>query len=129
MKKTGKLMIALLLLLVTAAACHYDWIAPEDVAPVDPGEEVSFAAGILPIFNDNNNCTACHKGGGVSPDLTSGNAYAQINKSKYINTATPGESLLYKAVAPGQGMAGHKTITPAQAALLLAWISQGAKNN
>lgn len=128
MKKTGK-FLAIAFLILMAAACQYDFIVPEETTPVDPGTEISFASQVLPIFTTNNNCTLCHKSGGKSPDLTAGNAYAQINTAKYINKATPDQSLLYKAVAPGQGFAGHKTVTADQAALILGWIQQGAKNN
>lgn len=122
--------IALLVIsVVMVMSCQYDFIAPDDAPPVDPGIEVSFDTQILPIFTDNNNCTACHKPGGKSPDLTAANAYAQINSSKYINLTAPDQSLIYKAIAPGGGFAGHKTVTSAQAALILVWIQQGAKNN
>lgn len=128
MKKTGKLL-AIAFLILMAAACQYDFIVPEETIPVEPGTEISFATQVLPIFTDNNNCTLCHKTGGTSPDLTAGKAYTQLNTAKYINKAAPEQSLLYKAVAPGQGFAGHKTVTAAQAALILGWIQQGAKNN
>ncbi len=128
MKKTGKLL-AIAFLFLMAAACQYDFIVPEEIIPVEPGTEISFTSQVLPIFTTNNNCTMCHKAGGKSPELTADKAYAQINTSKYINRATPDQSLLYKAVAPGQGFAGHKTVTASQAALILGWIQQGAKNN
>ncbi len=124
--KRGKLAMVLVAVMLTAVACHYDWIAADETV-VDPGQEVSFAVSILPIFSEN--CTACHKAGKVSPDLTAGNAFNQINTSRYINTGSPEQSLIYRAVAPGLSSPGHKTITASQAALLLAWISQGAKNN
>lgn len=125
--KRGKFAILLVAVLLMAAACHYDWIAADAAAPIDPDQEVSFSATILPLFSEN--CTSCHKGGGVAPNLTPESAYSQISTSKYINTGSPGQSLIYRAVAPGMSLPGHKTLTSSQAALLLAWISQGAQNN
>jgi mono/diheme cytochrome c family protein len=116
-----------MMLLLMTGSCYYDWVAVEEPAPVDPGQEVSFSASILPIFSDH--CAGCHKAGGVKPNLTAASAYSQINTAKYINTGSPAQSLIYKAVAPGLSAPGHKTLTASQASLLLAWISQGAKNN
>jgi len=130
-----KKVIFLLMLATATEGCLYDHVVsniPEtddttgikDTTAI-PG--VSFATQIQPIFNDN--CISCHKSGGKSPNLTSGSAYVQINKSKYINIASPSQSLLYRMIVPGGGSGGHKTVTTAQAALILTWIQQGAKNN
>lgn len=107
--------------------CVYDFIAPEESDEVDPGVQISFATQILPVFTAN--CVLCHKAGGTSPDLSAGNAYASINSSKFINISTPSQSLLYRRVTPSGGFSGHPTFSTTQAALLLAWIQQGAKNN
>ncbi len=120
-------VILVLLLIYSLDGCIYDFIAPEKTTPVDTTATISFASQIQPIFTEN--CILCHKTGNLTPDLTSGNAYNQINSSKYINTASPAQSLLYRRITSGGGFTGHKTVTSAQAALILAWIQQGAKNN
>jgi len=107
--------------------CVYDFIAPEAVEPVDPGTPIGFAAQIQPLFTAG--CISCHKTGSTAPDLTSGNAYNAINTSKYINTSSPAQSLLYRRVVASGGFTGHPGLNASQAALLLAWIEQGAKNN
>jgi hypothetical protein len=109
--------------------CYYDWIVPEEVPTIPDDVEVSFAQSILPIFNTGNNCTACHRSGGTSPDLTTANAYNQLNTSKYINLTTPEESAIYKVPNASAAKQHHKVYTAQQAALVLAWIKQGAKNN
>lgn len=126
--KIIKLLFGILFLVAILGACKYDFIVPEDILVIDPDDpdapEVSFAADILPIFN---NCTACHDTGGQSPDLTTGNAYNSINSNRYINKETPEESKIYTEPAP---TGKHpKKYTAAQSALILGWIAQGAKNN
>ena len=88
----------------------------------------SFADEIIPIWNDNNNCTSCHNGG-QAPDLRAANAYASVNTTRYINSATPEESKIYKYCSPETTTHTRKKYNSAQAALVLAWIQQGAKNN
>jgi len=128
MKKL-KIFFLLSLMMIGLGSCIYDWVAEEEVPPIDGGTEISFSTQILPIFNSGNNCTSCHKPGRTSPDLTAANAYSQINQSKYINTANPAESLIYKVPSPNGTTHRHKTYTASEAALILAWIQQGAKNN
>ena len=130
--KTIKIAILFLMLAWGSESCVYDFIASNDLGTDDTTGTtdtltVSFATQIQPIFN--NNCISCHKSGGPSPNLTSGSAYSQINRSKYINITSPSQSLLYRRLAPGGGYSGHKKVTDAQAALVLSWIKQGAKNN
>ncbi len=128
MKKSIRLLLASLLV-VLATGCIYDWVVPEEVPEVPVGVEISFADQILPIFTTGNNCTSCHRSGGTPPDLTAANAYSQINTAKYINRSTPAESGIYKVPAPSSTTHRHKVYTAQQAALILAWIEQGAKNN
>ena len=116
-------------MMLLLGGCIYDWVVPPEVPEIPEDVEISFANEILPIFNTGNNCTACHRTGGQTPDLTESNAYNSINSAKYINPTTPEESLIYKVPAPGSSGHRHKVYTEQQAALILAWIKQGAKNN
>ncbi|SMO43637.1 hypothetical protein SAMN06265379_101799 [Saccharicrinis carchari] len=126
--KILKILFGLVMLMFLFGACKYDFIVPEEIPVVDPdGSEISFSTDILPIFNNGNNCTACHKTGGQAPDLTSGRAYNALNSARYINTTTPEDSRIYSV--PDPGSSHYKKYTAAQAALVLGWISQGAKNN
>jgi hypothetical protein len=121
------LFIAVMMLFMTG--CIYDWIVPEEVPDIPGDVEISFAEEILPIFTTGNNCTSCHRAGGTPPDLSAANAYNQINTAKYINRAAPAESGIYKVPGPNSSSHRHKIYTAQQAALLLVWIEQGAKNN
>lgn len=122
--KNIKIAFLLLMIMTGLQGCIYDFIAPPELPPIDPDTEIIYATQIQPIFN--NSCILCHKSGGTSPDLTAGNSYAQINTSKYINTGSPSQSLLYKRV--DGTFSGHPTLSAAQAALILVWIQQGALN-
>ncbi len=128
MKRSLRLIIPILLV-AFLSGCIYDWVVPEDVPDIPNDVEISFAGQIVPIFTTGNNCTSCHRSGGTPPDLTAANAYNQINTAKYINRSTPVESGIYKVLAPSSTTHRHKIYTAQQAALILAWIEQGAKNN
>jgi hypothetical protein len=126
--KKRTILFVLILYTIFLNGCIYDFVAPEkDLNPVDTSVVISFAAEIQPAFTAS--CVLCHKTGGTAPDLTAGNAYASINSSKYINASSPAQSLIYRRSSTSGGFSGHPTLTSAQAALLLGWIQQGAKNN
>jgi hypothetical protein len=124
--KTFTSLTAILMLLsLIMSSCEYEFI---EVDLPDPNIPVNFSSDILPIFNANNNCTACHKTGGTSPDLTTDRAYNSIVPS-LINTANPELSKIYVYPNPSSPNHGFKKYTQVQAALVLAWITQGAENN
>jgi hypothetical protein len=124
-----KIIFGLLILFIVFGwqGCIYDFVAPDITAQVDTSVTISFAAQIQPIFTAN--CVLCHKAGSNALDLTAGNAYNNINSSKYINIAAPAQSLLYRRIIASGGFTGHFNLPTDQAALLLGWIQQGAKNN
>lgn len=124
--KTLKLF-AVILVALLFSQCKYDFIVPEEVIdPDDPDvEDVSFATEVAPIFTSID-CTACHKTGATSPDLTSANAYSAI-VPKYVDLDNPEESEIYTKPSPS---GSHpKKYSEAQAALILTWITQGAQDN
>ena len=122
-KRTIFLILILFSLLI--AGCKYDFILPVPVVPVTGN--VSFATQVLPIFTTEN-CISCHKTGGQSPDYTSANAYASIVPN-LVNLSTPNQSIIY--VYPGPTTSTHtwKKLTAGEDAIILQWITQGAKNN
>jgi hypothetical protein len=130
MKNMKKRIILFVLILysISQNGCIYDFVAPEeDTNPVDTSVVISFATQIQPAFTAS--CILCHKTGSTAPDLTAGNTYASINTSNYINASSPAQSLIYRRSSTSGGFSGHVTLPSAQAALLLGWIQQGAKNN
>ncbi len=131
--KILKFILAVIVVALLFGGCKYDFIVPEKIPVIDPddpdAEQISFSEDILPIFNDNNNCTSCHKTGGQIPDLTSANAYSSLNTTRYLNSSSPEESRIYSVPAPTTSTHTHKKYSAAQAALVLAWIQQGVENN
>jgi hypothetical protein len=109
-------------------ACTYDFIAEEELPPVDPTVTISFSTQIAPIFTSEG-CIACHKAGSQAPDLTSSNAYNSIKTMNLANTATPESSIIYTKPNPSTTPVHYKKYTAAEAQLVLTWIQQGAKNN
>ena len=52
-------------------------------------EVVSFSADIQPIFNEGCNNAGCHATGGIAPDLTPANAYADLFAKNLIDLVNP----------------------------------------
>lgn len=106
-------------------ACDYKKI---EVDELDPGKIVSFSTEVVTIFNNNDNCTSCHRPGRTQPDLTTDNAYNSI-VPRLVNLADPESSKIYDYPHPISSGHGYKKYNLEQASLVLAWIRQGAENN
>jgi hypothetical protein len=128
--KALKFIFLISIVAVCLGSCTYDFIVPEEVPVINPddpnAEQISFSSAIAPIFESK--CVSCHKTGGQSPDLSSGNAYSSISSTRYLNTSAAEESLIYTKASP-DGTGSHPKYSAAEAATVLGWIQQGAKNN
>ena len=122
--KKHPIFLILVLFSLAMGSCKYDFILPEEVGPIS---NVSFATQVAPIFSTGDKCTSCHKPGATAPDLTAANAFAQI--SGLINTTTPEESIIYSFPAPSTNTHNWKKYSAGEAAIVLKWIEEGAKNN
>ncbi len=131
--KILKLLLAVFVVTLLFSQCRYSFIIPEEVVVIDPDDpdapQVSFASDIVPIFNDGNLCTSCHTTGKQTPDFTADKAFASINSSRYINSTSPEESKIYLYANPNSATHMQKKYSATQAATILLWIQQGAKNN
>jgi len=125
MKKSTIFLISLLFALFVNG-CKYDFILPEIVPPITG--PVKFSTQVVPIFSAGNKCTACHNTGGTAPDLTAANAFAQIVPD-LVNLGTPASSKIYSFPAPATGTHSWKKYSAGEAAIILAWITEGAKDN
>jgi hypothetical protein len=123
--KKHSIFFAIILVSLLFTGCKYDFILPEEVPPVDPNVPVLFAAEVAPIFTTNT-CTQCHKPGSQSPDLTQSKVYSEL-VPKYVNTSSPETSIIL--VHPGSANHSQAKFTQSQLSVILAWITQGAKNN
>ena len=124
MKKFILLIIALLGIMAWQS-CQYEWLDPVDYVPPPPGDTLSYSGDIQPIFD--RGCTSCHSTGGVPPDLTPANSYAQLFSNNLIDVTTPHNSILYIEVAEGGSM--NKYTQPGDADMIEDWIGKGALNN
>lgn len=109
------------------SSCQYEFIEP-DKPNIDPNVEIKFAQEIATIFNSNSNCTSCHRTGATPPDLTADRAYNAIVPA-LVNLANPEESIIYWYAHPYSTTHNWKKYTLTEAARILNWIKQGAKNN
>jgi hypothetical protein len=127
MKSRQIFAILTLLLAGLLTSCEYEVIVP-DVPFIDPEVPVKFSEQIAPIFSAGNACTACHKTGSTPPDLTADRAYNAIVPA-LVNTADPESSSIYWYAHPNSSSHSWKKYSAAEAAIILEWIKQGAKNN
>jgi len=115
---------------VLVGGCVYDFIVPEQIPVIDPedpnAEQISFSTDIQAIFDSK--CISCHTTGKQLPDLSAANAYSSLNSTRYINSSSPAQSNIYTRANPSN-TDSHPKYSEAEAALVLIWIQQGAKNN
>ncbi|MGB5481324.1 MAG: hypothetical protein WBM91_09610 [Eudoraea sp.] len=137
MKKILKLIskAAVITLMLSLSSCYYDELQEiiVEVPDLPEGVEVSFRTDVEPIFSeDSNDCTACHNGTGLNPDLRTGSAYNAIVPD-YVNDndIEDAENSEFYQNLPG---IGHPIDTGFeldvdQLSQIKGWISQGAQNN
>ena len=123
--KKSPIFLILILFALFINSCKYDFILAKEVPPITG--PVSFSTQVEPIFTTDK-CIDCHNNGGQSPNLTTGSAYAQIVPG-LINATTPESSIIYSFPAPTTTTHTWKKYSAADAAIVLAWIKDGAKNN
>jgi len=131
MKLTRIFQLATVMFFVSLlASCEYDFVKPEaGPTPPDPTDIMSFKDDVAPIW-DANNCTSCHKSGGISAlDLTAANAYNSLTTRGMYSTTSPETSKIYTYPHPATGSHSKKYSSETEAQIILLWIQQGAKNN
>ena len=121
MKKLFKIVLVSSLALF-CFSCYYNEFPEEEDIIIDPEEEISFANDILPIFADNN-CTECHNGGSVNPDLRPDNAFSSLVPN-YVTAFDSASSVLYNILDEG-----HRNLSNDELALIEGWIDRGAEDN
>jgi hypothetical protein len=83
----------------------------------------SFATDVMLVLNT---CNTCHTHG-WTPSTTASTFYTNLLNSGYINPTTPTSGKIYIKLS-GVHPSGS-TVTAAQKAVVLAWITEGSKNN
>lgn len=116
-------------------SCEYDYIEftepptppPPDTNDTTPVHKISFALAIEPIFVEAT-CTNCHNGG-LTLDLSTGNAYNSIMSNVLAIPYEPTNSEIYTYPHPVSGSHNTKYQNTAQADSIYLWIWQGALDN
>jgi len=120
--KKHSIFLILILLSLFIGGCKYDFIIPVETPVIDNGgKPISFATQVVPILADK--CISCHATQVPLMDATA--AYAQL-VPQYASTASSESSKLYINASSGNHYA---KVSATQAALILTWIKEGAKNN
>jgi hypothetical protein len=83
----------------------------------------SFATDVMPVLNL---CNTCHTHG-WTPSTTASTFYTNLLNSGYINATTPTSGKIYTKLSGSHP--GGSTVSAAQKAAVLAWITEGSKNN
>jgi hypothetical protein len=123
-------LVAFAILVSLFTACEYEFVEPKKAAPiVPPGDTVSFSLHIVPIWNNSNKCTSCHKNGGTAPNLLPDAAYSSLTSMELIDKANPVNSKIYYYPNPTSSNHSYKKYTADEAEAVLLWIKDGAKNN
>jgi hypothetical protein len=128
--KTKIIMLAIVTLVVTMSGCYKTVTVLEDNTPTVT-KTVSFSKDLTPILTTNCAKSGCHNGS-VAPNLTEASAYNALVNGNYLSTATPEKSEVYlwltgkEAATMPLGASNNPSNVNG---LMLAWITQGAKNN
>lgn len=125
MKTIFKTIVCLLSLTVMLSACYYDEVAGFEGLP----SNVSFKNDVSPIFTSNCTATGCHDAQGSHvPSLVIEKSYNALLTGQYVNITEPERSRIYMEIESG-GMPPSGPLSVSQKKIILAWITEGAKNN
>ena len=126
-----KAVTALFLLAATIfflSGCYKDKTVILDEAAVT--KTVSFSKDLIPILNKSCNTSGCHSSGGQTPNLAEANAFNSLSVGNYYSKSAPESSLIYLKLTGKKGTPMPVSgVNKEYAALVLAWIKQGANNN
>ena len=129
-KKTIIGLIAVMQLVLIINSCTKTTTVPIDNSPAIT-TTVSFSKDIQPILAKSCALSGCHSGT-IAPNLSDATAYTALVNGSFLNTTTPANSVVYlwltgkEAITMPAGAANNPSNINA---LMLAWITQGAKNN
>ena len=126
MKKKLSYLVIALILATGINACYYDEVATFEGLPTN----VSLKNDVQLIFDRDCTMSGCHDAlPSHDPSLTAENAYSDLTSGGYVNTNDPENSILYLSVNGGGMPAGRAPLSENDKKIILAWITEGAKNN
>ncbi len=110
------------------AGCYKDKTVP--LSGPDITRTISFTKDLIPMFNKSCNASGCHNAGGQAPNLSEANAFSALAAGNYFDKNAPESSILYLKMTGKRGTPMPVSgVNKDYAALVLAWIKQGAGNN
>ncbi len=117
-----KILIVFLFFMGVLSSCEKEYfVAP----PFDPNASVSFANDLQPIFTAKCIASGCHNGA-ISPNLTAGQAYANLLDKGLVDTLNPKLSILMIKLNTNMPIG---KLPAADINKFLTWITQGAQEN
>ena len=124
--RTAAVLITLSIFFTCFTSCEWEQMQPIEELP----ENVSFINDIVPIFNQSCNSVGCHNAGGISPDLSEGNAYDVLISDDMLDLNNPENSVLYEEIINSKDPMPLSGVLPkSQTDKILVWIREGANNN
>jgi hypothetical protein len=124
-KKLTYLAVALLVAALLNA-CYYDKVETFVGLPTN----VSLKNDVQPIFDRDCNSSGCHDATpSHAPSLVPEQTYNALITGGYVNTNDPVNSVLYLSVNGGGMPAGRAPLSDIDKKIILAWITEGAKDN
>jgi hypothetical protein len=125
MRRILKSKTLLVIAVVLLSSCYYDEVVVFEGLP----ENVSLKNDVQIIFNRDCNSSGCHDAlPAHEPSLVTENSYNALVQG-YVNTVEPESSKLYIAVEFGGMPEGRSPLSENDKKIILAWITEGAKNN
>ena len=131
MKNIIAITIFCLVTIIITSGCYKVATVAIDNSPAVT-KTVSLNSDLIPVFAKNCVLSGCHTSGGQAPDLSADNAFISLTSGNFLNKTAPQNSTLYlwltgkETVAMPFGAANNPSNINA---LVLAWITEGAKNN
>jgi hypothetical protein len=128
--KINSTTLVIIALVLSFAGCYKTTTVLEDNTPAIT-KTVSFSTDILPLLTANCAKSGCHNGS-ISPNLSTANAFNSLVNGNFTNTTTPANSLVYLWLTGKESAAmplGASNNPSNINGFILAWITQGAKNN
>ena len=125
MKKLTVIGVAVASMVLTG--CYYDKELDQDAGGLP--SNVSLSNDVQPVFTKNCATSGCHDATPThKPSLVEGVSYSALTQGGYINTAVPNAGKLYQEISEGN-MPPGAPLSSHDANLIIAWISEGAKDN
>jgi len=126
MKRIIQRIYFLCAMAILLGSCYYDEVIVFEGLP----QNVSLKNDLQPIFDRDCSLAGCHDAQSThEPSLVPEKTYNALITRGYVNTIDPEKSELYIAITSGGMPEGRGELSTNDKKIILAWITEGAKNN